>query len=189
MAENNKERLEIQRQINEALDKGSDITKAFGQVLQANLNKEEKISDNLKDRVKTLSKIAEATSDDLGLREQSSKLSNIAKNAEKEIAKIREKQLDIEKQFSGIGDKRVKGARDLKEEFGGLEDKTKELETLISIANAEGERVETAKKLTDIQQEQSKAAMAGFNSIIGNIKKIPGGGMFLSAMEGVVEKV
>ena len=182
MVENNKERLEIQRQINEALDKGSDITKAFGQVLQANLNKEEKISDNLKDRVKTLNEIAEATSNDIGLREQSSKLSNIAKNAEKEIAKIREKQLDIEKQFSGIGDKRVKGARDLKEEFGGLEDKTKELETIISIANAEGERVEAAKKLTDVQHEQSKAAMAAFTSIVGNIKKIPGGGMFLSAM-------
>ena len=132
----NKERLEIQRQINEALEKGSDITKSFGKVLQANLDKEEKISNNLKDRVKTLSEIAETTSSDIGLQEKSSKLSTIAKNAEKELSKIKQQQFNIEKQFSG----------------------------------------------TDVQHEQSKAAMAAFTSIVGNIKKIPGGGMFLSAM-------
>jgi hypothetical protein len=176
-----RERLEIQRQINEALEKGSDITKAFGQVLQANL-----------DRVRTLNEIAEATSNDIGLQEQSSKLSNIAKDAEKELAKIKQQQFDIEKQFGQIDDKRVKSARALSSEAGGLEDKAQELETIISIAKAESERVDAAKELTDLQQEQAKAAMSAFTSIIGNIKKLPAGGIFLSAIglgEGNLKKI
>ena len=182
MAENNKERLEVQRQINEALDKGSDITKAFGQVLQANLNKEEKISGNLKDRVKILSNIVSITSGDLDLKEKSSKLSNMAKTVEKEITKIRAKQLLIEKQFGAIGDKRVKAAKNLLSEAGGLEDKAKELENIIAIVSAEGKRVNVAKELTDVQKEQGKVAMAVFNKLVSNIKKVPAGGMFLNAI-------
>jgi len=182
VAENNKERLEVQRQINEALDKGSDITKAFGQVLQANLNKEEKISGNLKDRVKILSNIVSITSGDLDLKEKSSKLSNMAKTVEKEITKIRAKQLLIEKQFGAIGDKRVKAAKNLLSEAGGLEDKAKELENIIAIVSAEGKRVNVAKELTDVQKEQGKVAMAVFNKLVSNIKKVPAGGMFLNAI-------
>ena len=184
MAENkeNKEKLELQHQINDSLEKGTNITKAYAKVLLANLNQEEKISGNLKDRVKILSNIVSITSGDLDLKSKSSKLSNMAKTAEKELAKIRAKQFGIEKQFGAIGDKRVKAARDLLSEAGGLEDKAKELENIIAIANAEGTRVDVAKELTDVQKEQGKAAMAAFNKLVSNIKKIPAGGMFLNAI-------
>jgi len=184
VAENkeNKEKLELQHQINDSLEKGTNITKAYAKVLLANLNQEEKISGNLKDRVKILSNIVSITSGDLDLKSKSSKLSNMAKTAEKELAKIRAKQFGIEKQFGAIGDKRVKAARDLLSEAGGLEDKAKELENIIAIANAEGTRVDVAKELTDVQKEQGKAAMAAFNKLVSNIKKIPAGGMFLNAI-------
>ena len=182
MEENSREKLELQQKINEALENASDITKAYGQVLIANLDKEEKISDNLKDRVKTLTDISAATSSDLSYKEKTSKLAEITKKAQEELVTIREKQLDIEKKYSQEGKKSTKNFRDLKSAFFDLEDRAGELETVIAIGNAEQDRVDKTKELTDVQKQQAKAVMAGFNKILGSVKKIPGGGMFLSAM-------
>jgi hypothetical protein len=178
----NKERLELQGQINTALEKGSDITKAYATVLSENLNKEKEISQNLTDRVKTLSELVSIQNEDISTKEKSAKWSEMSKNAEKELAEIRDKQFNLEKQFGGIDDKRLKSAKAIKGEFTGLEDRARELEIIKQIADAENQRLGVSKELTDVQRQQSEALFAGFQKILGNIKKVPGGGMFLKAI-------
>ena len=162
---NQRENLEIQKQINSAMESGTDVAKSLAKLLKSQLKSSKKINKTIEDRVKNLNSLMDIGSEDIKHSEKAIKLQSKIKDIEEKIQKQRDK--------SG---KFIKG------------NKLKQLQTDKAAFQAELKREETLADVSDVTKEKADIMMNSLEGMVNKLNNIPVVGKLITKSFGLTEE-
>ena len=95
-----KEKKRIQEEINDALKSENNLTQQYATLLQAQFQAQKKITNNIKDRAKVLSQLADADDKSIDVAEKVFSLQNKSKQVSEKLAQSRDKAGRFQKGFN-----------------------------------------------------------------------------------------
>ena len=95
-----KEKKRIQEEINDALKSENNLTQQYATLLQAQFQAQKKITNNIKDRAKVLSQLADADDKSIDVAERVFSLQNKSKQVSEKLAQSRDKAGRFQKGFN-----------------------------------------------------------------------------------------
>ena len=153
-------RYEATKKINDLLESGNDISKAYGATLKEQLSDEGKVTNILKSRIDLTQQISDLKDEDIDHSEKAIKLNSKIKEVEEKLAGARDKNGKFQKGFNNLVEKG--------------------LITDIKMLQVERDKEATMNDITEVQKEQAELMGKGFDSMIGKVQKLPGGEFFLA---------
>tara|TARA_X000001382_G_scaffold59665_1_gene41088 strand:+ start:1510 stop:3651 length:2142 start_codon:yes stop_codon:yes gene_type:complete len=153
-------RYEATKKINDLLESGNDISKAYGVTLKEQLSDEGKVTNILKNRIDLTQQISDLKDEDIDHSEKAIKLNSKIKEVEEKLAGARDKKGKFQKGFNNLVEKG--------------------LITDIKMLQVERDKESAMNDITEAQKEQAELMGKGFDSMIGKVQKLPGGEFFLA---------